>query len=230
MTTPGPEDRVLVRFRLHLFLSQRHAHRGRWPKTAGVEVVVEAVPARADLPRPGLEHLAVQPLPGQGPLHGARDGAADGSARPALQDAVAVPAEQPARGPAGADRPRRGLGHQPSRGRSMRPSSAMGPTSPTSACSPRSCEVWASTRQRLLARAGTPEIKERLREQTEEAQELGIFGAPSFLAGASCSGATTGSSGPGARTLYCIREIAAGASSHSRRDPGNFMLRSSRRS
>ena len=36
---------------------------------------------------------------------------------------------------------------------------------------------------RLLALAGDAEIKERLRERTEEAQELEIFGAPSFLAG-----------------------------------------------
>jgi 2-hydroxychromene-2-carboxylate isomerase len=34
----------------------------------------------------------------------------------------------------------------------------------------------------LLARAELPETKQRLRQQTEEAQELGIFGAPSFLA------------------------------------------------
>ena len=33
----------------------------------------------------------------------------------------------------------------------------------------------------LLARSETPETKQRLRQQTEEAQELGIFGAPSFL-------------------------------------------------
>jgi 2-hydroxychromene-2-carboxylate isomerase len=33
----------------------------------------------------------------------------------------------------------------------------------------------------LLARSETPETKQRLRRQTEEAQELGIFGAPSFL-------------------------------------------------
>ena len=35
----------------------------------------------------------------------------------------------------------------------------------------------------LFARAGQPETKDRLRQQTEEAQELGIFGAPSFLVG-----------------------------------------------
>jgi 2-hydroxychromene-2-carboxylate isomerase len=35
----------------------------------------------------------------------------------------------------------------------------------------------------LLAVSAAPETKERLRQQTEEAQELGIFGAPSFLAG-----------------------------------------------
>jgi 2-hydroxychromene-2-carboxylate isomerase len=34
----------------------------------------------------------------------------------------------------------------------------------------------------LMARLELPEIKHRLRQQTEEAQELGIFGAPSFLA------------------------------------------------
>jgi 2-hydroxychromene-2-carboxylate isomerase len=34
----------------------------------------------------------------------------------------------------------------------------------------------------LLARAELPETKQHLRQQTEEAQELGIFGAPSFLA------------------------------------------------
>lgn len=34
----------------------------------------------------------------------------------------------------------------------------------------------------LLARMEQPDTKQRLRQQTEEAQELGIFGAPSFLA------------------------------------------------
>jgi 2-hydroxychromene-2-carboxylate isomerase len=33
----------------------------------------------------------------------------------------------------------------------------------------------------LLAVSAAPETKERLRQQTEEAQELGIFGAPTFL-------------------------------------------------
>jgi 2-hydroxychromene-2-carboxylate isomerase len=33
----------------------------------------------------------------------------------------------------------------------------------------------------LLARSELPETKQRLRQQTEEAQELGIFGAPTFL-------------------------------------------------
>ncbi len=35
----------------------------------------------------------------------------------------------------------------------------------------------------LLAEAGTPAVKQRLREQTERAGELGIFGAPSFVVG-----------------------------------------------
>jgi 2-hydroxychromene-2-carboxylate isomerase len=34
----------------------------------------------------------------------------------------------------------------------------------------------------LLTRSELPETKQRLRQQTEEAQELGIFGAPTFLA------------------------------------------------
>lgn len=34
---------------------------------------------------------------------------------------------------------------------------------------------------RLLTRAGSPEVKDRLRRETEEAQSLGLFGAPSFL-------------------------------------------------
>ncbi|MBX9590113.1 MAG: 2-hydroxychromene-2-carboxylate isomerase [Hyphomonadaceae bacterium] len=37
-------------------------------------------------------------------------------------------------------------------------------------------------RPALLARIEPPELKERLRQRTEEAEELGIFGAPSFLA------------------------------------------------
>ena len=37
--------------------------------------------------------------------------------------------------------------------------------------------------QEWLARAGTPEVKEALKAQTAQAQELGIFGAPSFVVG-----------------------------------------------
>jgi 2-hydroxychromene-2-carboxylate isomerase len=37
--------------------------------------------------------------------------------------------------------------------------------------------------QRWLERAQSAEAKERLRQQTEAAQQLGIFGAPSFVAG-----------------------------------------------
>ncbi len=35
----------------------------------------------------------------------------------------------------------------------------------------------------LLAAAQSDEIKTRLRQQTEEAQRLGIFGAPTFVTG-----------------------------------------------
>ena len=37
--------------------------------------------------------------------------------------------------------------------------------------------------QRILARIDEPQIKERLKQQTAEAQRLGIFGAPSFVSG-----------------------------------------------
>ena len=37
--------------------------------------------------------------------------------------------------------------------------------------------------QRLLSRTEQPEIKHRLKRQTADAQELGIFGAPSFVCG-----------------------------------------------
>jgi 2-hydroxychromene-2-carboxylate isomerase len=33
----------------------------------------------------------------------------------------------------------------------------------------------------LLALAGTPDVKDRLRQETEEAMRLGLFGAPSFI-------------------------------------------------
>ena len=35
----------------------------------------------------------------------------------------------------------------------------------------------------MIAKARTPEVKERLKRQTEEAQGLGLFGSPSFLVG-----------------------------------------------
>jgi 2-hydroxychromene-2-carboxylate isomerase len=37
--------------------------------------------------------------------------------------------------------------------------------------------------QATLARAQSPEVKERLRQQTDEAQRLGIFGAPTVVVG-----------------------------------------------
>jgi 2-hydroxychromene-2-carboxylate isomerase len=35
----------------------------------------------------------------------------------------------------------------------------------------------------IVARAGTPEVKQRLRDQTDRARAIGIFGAPSFVVG-----------------------------------------------
>ena len=37
--------------------------------------------------------------------------------------------------------------------------------------------------EELIGRAQTPENKQRLRDETEQAMEIGIFGAPSFVAG-----------------------------------------------
>ena len=37
--------------------------------------------------------------------------------------------------------------------------------------------------ERVIALTGQAETKERLKQRNEEAQELGIFGAPSFLVG-----------------------------------------------
>jgi 2-hydroxychromene-2-carboxylate isomerase len=47
---------------------------------------------------------------------------------------------------------------------------------------PHSAPSLIGDAEAILARSELSETKQRLRQQTEEAQELGIFGAPSFLA------------------------------------------------
>ena len=44
-------------------------------------------------------------------------------------------------------------------------------------------DTLGASGERVVALAGTSEIKQRLRDQTERARELGIFGAPSFRVG-----------------------------------------------
>ena len=71
--------------------------------------------------------------------------------------------------------------------------------------SPTSSQTCSLDATRVLAAAQSDEIKLRLRQQTDEAQRLGIFGAPSFVtATANCSGATIGWSG---RSLWAARGL-----------------------
>jgi hypothetical protein len=53
-----------------------------------------------------------------------------------------------------------------------------------------------SGRRAVIEAATTPEAKAALRTQTEAAMAKGIFGAPTFDIGESCSGATTGCAQP----------------------------------
>src|SRR5215510_15014247 len=69
------EHRFLVRLRLDLFLSGRHADRTTGAG-GGRTGALPPVPAGADLQGAGLDHLAVQSLSGQGPPHVARPRAA----------------------------------------------------------------------------------------------------------------------------------------------------------
>jgi hypothetical protein len=45
----------------------------------------------------------------------------------------------------------------------------------------------------ILARAAAPEVKERLKQETDGARQLGMFGAPSFVREANSIGSTIGS-------------------------------------
>ena len=159
---------------------------------AGRDDRLEAAPARPDLPRPGLGHVAVQPLPGQGQVHGARHGAAGVGPRPSVQAAAAFPQNS-------LHAARLALiGHAERWGVAFTRAvyAASSPTAPISASSGCSGdpERLGLDAEALFVRSETPENKERLRQQTEEAQELGISALPPFWSGASCSGGTTGSS------------------------------------
>src|SRR6185295_9339460 len=67
----GTDPRLLVRVWLDLLVPGGHAHRpaGSRGRRRGAST---ALPARTDFPGAGLGHLAIQPLPGQGPSYVAR--------------------------------------------------------------------------------------------------------------------------------------------------------------
>src|SRR3982075_3210143 len=75
--------RFLVRFRLHLLLSGRHADRPAGRASRRLRAL-PAIPAGADLQGAGLDHLAVQPLSRQGPQYVARPRAAVRGLKPAV--------------------------------------------------------------------------------------------------------------------------------------------------
>ena len=89
--------RILVRFRLHLFVSERHAHRshGGWRRRRRS---VAAVPAWADLRRARLDEFALHLVSRQGPLHVAGYGTGGRSLANSVLPASCVSAEQPAGG------------------------------------------------------------------------------------------------------------------------------------
>src|SRR3974377_28292 len=102
-------NRLLVRIRLHLFLSGRHAHRrpSASKRRAGP---LAALPARSDLQSAGLGQFAVQHLPRQRSLQVARSRPNLRPARPAVHSAGAVSAKYGTRRPRRADRARAALG------------------------------------------------------------------------------------------------------------------------
>ena len=151
-------------------------------KAARRHGALAAVPARADLQGAGLGHLAVQSLSRQGPLHGARLRTAMRRARACVPFAGAVPAshaDRRARRAGGFER-RLGRGF---RARGLSRAVCRRPQYRRSGRHRRHrCKTLGHDGAAVLARAQTDEIKGKLRAETEEAQRLGIFGAPSFIA------------------------------------------------
>src|SRR5262249_42131868 len=171
-------SRFLVRFCLDLLLSRRHADRTAGGKSRGPGAV-PSVPARTDFQGARLDPFAVQSLPGQRPPYVARPRAVMRGVAVAVPASRSLPAEQFARGPRGAGRARPGLG------RSILPrdvSRAIRRRTPHRRCRDRRRHPdGTQARSRgALAAAQSDAIKTQLRAQTEEAQRLGVFGAPSF--------------------------------------------------
>src|SRR3974390_509388 len=104
-----PPPRFLVRVRLDLLLSGGHAHRRTCARSRR-ERALAAIPAGADLQGAGLDHVAVQHLPGEGRVYVARPRADLRRTEPTFRAAGTVPAEHAPDGPRRADRFRAGLG------------------------------------------------------------------------------------------------------------------------
>ena len=145
---------------------------------------VEGVSAGTDLPEPGLERFAVQPLSGEGPLHVARS-------RAHCATRAALPFVRPSQFPRNgllAARVACACASEPGCRPSCAPCTTR--TSPGTKTS-RARGGRALPRERRRAprsagsrAAGSEANKAKLRAQSEEAERLGLFGAPSFVVGA----------------------------------------------
>lgn len=184
--------RLLVRICIDLLLSGGNARH-----TAGEsrrrDRPLAAVRARSDFQSARLGDLTVQYLSGERPLHVARPGADLRRAEAAVRAAGAVSAEFLAGGARRVTRTGGTLGREllPRRlsCRIRRKPQGRGGRDDR-----RGAEEFGQDAGAVLERAQSEEIKSQLRAQTEEAQRLGIFGAPSFVtADGELFGATTGS-------------------------------------
>src|SRR5581483_9643099 len=99
---------LLVRVREHVLVPGCRTRRGSGAR-GGMARRLAPLPPRPDLRIAGVERLAVQRLPGEGPLHVARRRASLREARDRLAAAVAVSAERPARGARRVPRRRRAV-------------------------------------------------------------------------------------------------------------------------
>ncbi|QNA88801.1 hypothetical protein G4G28_10400 [Massilia sp. Dwa41.01b] len=172
---------MLVRVRQHLQLPVRHAHRGPGARRRGRRRMAP-LPARPDLPRTRLEHLAFRAAGSERPLYVARHGTPVCAPRPAMVQALGLSPPRLAAdegGVPGGARARMGA-----------------------FCRRVMLQNWVEDReiddaqavldaldglvpdaQALLDAAQAPEAKLRLRERTEAAAARGIFGAPTFFTG-----------------------------------------------
>ena len=168
---------------------------------------LSAVPAGADLQGPGLGHLAVQRLRGQGPPHVARPRAAVRRPGAAVPAPGAVPAVEPAGGAGGAGRARRRLGRGflpggvPGRVRRRPPHRRRGGDRRHPRGAETSIRRRFSTPRRPKATSSDCVSRPTTRSGSESSARR-----PSSPAMANCSGATTGWS---ARCAGCGTDVRA---------------------